>query len=159
MAEAFPTLTSAQLARIAAHGIRRSVTAGDILFEPGVPVAPFFVIVSGELEIVRPSGGTQMTVATLGAGAFTGEANLIVGRPTFMRARVSQSGEVIELTRQQLLGVIQTDAEISELLMRAFIQRRLNLIAQHIGDVVLVGSAHSAATLRIKEFLGGNGHP
>jgi thioredoxin reductase (NADPH) len=66
---------------------------------------------------------------------------------------------VIELTRDALLALVQTDADVSEILMRAFIYRRLELAAQGIGDVVLVGSVHSAATLRIKEFLTRNGHP
>src|SRR6185436_19739382 len=60
---------------------------------------------------------------------------------------------------EQLRGLWQTDAEISEILMRAYIYRRLELTAHGMGDVVLIGSMHSAATLRIKEFLTRNGHP
>jgi len=155
----FPTLTAAQIARIEAHGAKRRVRPGEVLFEPGVHVAPFFVVTAGEIEIVRPSGDAETMVAVQGPGAFTGEANLLHGRPSFMRARANQAGEVIELTREQLLGLIQTDPEISNVLMRAFIYRRVELIAQGLGDVVLVGSTHSAATLRIKEFLTRNGHP
>jgi len=155
----FPTLTSTQIARIAAHGSTRQVSAGEVLFEPGVQVVPFFVVTTAELEIVRPSGDAETMVAVEGPGAFTGEANLLHGRPSFMRARVSKPGEVVELTREQLIGLIQTDAEISEIVMRAFIYRRVELIAEGLGDAVLVGSTHSAATLRIKEFLTRNGHP
>src|SRR4030095_1293571 len=64
-----------------------------------------------------------------------------------------------ELDHQQLLGLVQTDAELSDILMRAFILRRVELIAAGVGDIVLVGSTHSAGTLRIKEFLMRNGHP
>jgi hypothetical protein len=53
---------------------------------------------------------------------------------------------------------VQTDAELSEILMRAFILRRLELIARDLGDVVVIGSMHCAGTLRIKEFLTRNGH-
>src|SRR6187200_2159496 len=70
------------------------------------------------------------------------------------RARSSSS-----LTHERLLALVQTDAELSEILMRAFILRRLELIAHGLGDVVLVGSPHCAGTLRIKEFLTRNGHP
>jgi thioredoxin reductase (NADPH) len=154
----FPTLTPEQIARVAAHGVKRRVSAGEVLFEPG-DRPPFFVVTAGKLEIVRPSGSVETMVAEGGPGSFTGEANLLTGRPTFMRGRVSQSGEVIEVTREQLLGVIQTDPEISQILMRAFIFRRMDLISHHIGDVVLIGSRHSAPTLRVKEFLTRNGHP
>src|SRR5206468_5253303 len=67
--------------------------------------------------------------------------------------------EVIELAREQLLELIQTDAELSEIFMRAFILRRVELIASGHGDVVLIGSTHGAGTLGVKEFLTRNGHP
>src|SRR5207248_309223 len=54
---------------------------------------------------------------------------------------------------------VQTDSELSELIMRAFILRRVELIARGFGNVVLVGSNHCAGTLRVKEFLTRNGHP
>jgi thioredoxin reductase (NADPH) len=58
-----------------------------------------------------------------------------------------------------MLGLVQTDAELSGILMRAFILRRAELIAAGVGDIVLVGSTYSADTLRIREFLMRNGHP
>src|SRR3989454_9570900 len=75
------------------------------------------------------------------------------------RIRARQDGEVIQLDRESLLALVQTDAELSEILMPAFILRRVELLAQGIGDATLVGSSHSADTLRIKEFLTRNGHP
>ena len=66
---------------------------------------------------------------------------------------------MIQLDHEQLLALIQTDAELSEILMRAFILRRLELIAQEMGDALVVGSTHNAGTLRVKEFLTRNGHP
>ena len=146
----FPTLTPAQIARIASHGVLRPIAAGEILIEAGDPVVPFFVVTRGTIEIVRPSSLGDTLVAVHGPGRFTGESNLIVGRRSLTRARVTESGEVIELTRDQLLALVQNDAEISEILMRAFIYRRLELVAQGIGDVMLIGSMHSAATLRVR---------
>ena len=58
-----------------------------------------------------------------------------------------------------MLALIQSDAELGEILTRAFILRRVELVATGVGDVVLIGSTHSADTHRIKEFLMGNGHP
>ena len=84
---------------------------------------------------------------------------MISGRRALGRLRVSESGEVIQLEREQLLALIQTDTEMSEILMRAFILRRVELIAHDLGDVIVIGSAHSAETLRAKQFLTRNGHP
>jgi thioredoxin reductase (NADPH) len=84
---------------------------------------------------------------------------MLTGRRALTRIRATESGEVIELDREQLLGLIQTDAELSDIFMRAFILRRIELIASGYGDVVLIGSIHCAGTLRVKEFLTRNGHP
>ena len=84
---------------------------------------------------------------------------MLSGRPALVRTRVIEPGEVIEMDREHLLALVQTDSEISEIIMRAFIVRRVELIAHGLGDVVLVGSNHCSGTLRVKEFLTRNGHP
>jgi thioredoxin reductase (NADPH) len=119
----------------------------------------FFVVTAGNIEIVRPARGTEEVVAVCGPGQFTGEVNMLSGRRGFLRIRASASGEVIAVERERLLALVQTDSELSDILMRAFILRRVELIARGIGDAVLVGSSHSSGTLRIKEFLTRNGHP
>jgi thioredoxin reductase (NADPH) len=154
----FPTLTPVQLGRIAAHGHTRQVQRDEVLIQPGEQTIRFFVVTAGQVEIVRPSAADEV-VAVLRPGQFTGEINMLSGRRGFVRIRVSESGEVIEVDRDHLLSLVQTDSELSEILMRAFILRRVEIIARGIGDVVLVGSSHSPGTLRIKEFLTRNGHP
>ena len=155
----FPTLTDAQVARIAAHGRRRPTARGDLLVEVGNKPVPFFVVVSGELQVIRPSDATETLIVTHRPGQFSGEGNMITGRRAMAQVRVSEPGEVIELNHEQLLAIVQTDAELSEILMRAFILRRVEMIAHGLGDVVVVGSTHCAGTLRVKEFLTRNGHP
>lgn len=155
----FPTLTPAQIARIAAHGSVRPVRSGEVLFEAGDPVVPFFVVKTGRIEMVRPSGAAETLVVVHGPGQFTGEVNMLSGRRSLVRARAAESGEVIELDREHMLGLVQTDSELSDIFMRAFIFRRVELVAHGMGDVVLIGSIHSHGTLRVREFLTRNGHP
>jgi thioredoxin reductase (NADPH) len=155
----FPTLTPSQIDRIARHGRRRAIVPGDVLVEIGQRPVPFFVVLSGEMEVVRPSAETESLIVAYRAGQFTGEGNMLTGRRALARVRVTRPGEVVELDHDQLLALIQTDAELSDILMRAFILRRVQLIAGGYGDVVLVGSNHSAGTLRVREFLTRNGHP
>ena len=155
----FPALSAAQIARIAAHGVVRPITRGEVLIEGGQTDVPFFVLKAGEIEVIRPSGLGDLLVAVLRPAQFTGDVSMILGRPAQMRLRVSRSGEVVQLTRDQMHALIQTDAEMSEVLMRALIHRRVAVVAQGIGDVLLIGSIRSAATLRIKQFLTRNGHP
>ena len=52
-ARLFPTLTSAQIARIASHGVTRPITRGEVLIEGGQTDVPFFVLKAGEIEVIR----------------------------------------------------------------------------------------------------------
>lgn len=155
----FPTLTDAQVARVATHGRRRNTVAGEVLIPVGEHVVPFFVVVSGNIEIVRPAREGDTLITVHGPNEFTGEVGTLAGRRTVVQARAGEPGEVIELTREELLALVQTDAELSEIFMRAFILRRVELVAHGLGDVVLLGSNNCSGTLRIKEFLTRNGHP
>jgi thioredoxin reductase (NADPH) len=155
----FPKLTPAQIRRIAAHGHVRAMQRGEVLVEQGDSGVPFFVVVSGEVEIVRPSDAAETLITVHGPGEFTGEANMLSGRRALIRMRATKPGELIELDWKRMLALVQTDAELGEILMRAFLLRRVELVAAGVGDVVLIGSTHSASTLRIKEFMMRNGHP
>ncbi|HEV3215349.1 MAG TPA: FAD-dependent oxidoreductase [Vicinamibacterales bacterium] len=157
---AFPILTPEQIKRIAAHGHPRQVQAGEVLVEAGDPVVPFFVVTRGQIEVVQSTttGGEVQIVAHL-PGQFTGEANMLSGRRALFRLRATEPGELIEVDREQLLTLVQTNSELSEIIMRAFILRRLSLITRGLGDAVLLGSSHCGATLRIREFLTRNGYP
>jgi len=157
--QVFPTLTSAQIGRIASHGHARSAKAGDVLLEQGDKNIPIFVVISGELETVRPSGAHETLIARVPPGQFTGEVNMLSGRGALNHIRARVASEVIEVSRENVLALVQTDGELSQILMRAFILRRAELFAQGLGDVTVVGSSHSADTLRIKEFLARNAHP
>ena len=158
-AHVFPTLTAAQIKRLADHGHVRPTRKGELLFQQGDPVVPFFVITAGRLEIIRPANNGDTVIVVHGPGQFTGETNMLSGRRSLVMGRVVEAGEVIELSHESLIAVVQTDPELSEILMRAFILRRVELIANGVGDVVLVGSSHSSGTVRVRDFLIRNGHP
>jgi thioredoxin reductase (NADPH) len=155
----FPVLTPDQILRIAEHGTARVTQQGEVLVEPGDSTVPFFLVVSGGIQVVRPSGHSETIVAVYGPGQFAGEVNLLSGRPAIHQIRVTEPGEVIVLERNNLLALVKTDAELGEILMRAFILRRVELVSAGMGNVVLIGSTHCAGTLRVKEFLMRNGHP
>jgi len=154
----YPTLTPAQLERVAAHGRRRQVAQGEVLQSAGAPATHCFVVVAGRIDGVRPSAAEEIVVS-LGPGMFTGEATMLSGRPGLAQIRAEADGEVIEIARDDLLALIQTDGELSAIFMRAFILRRVELIARGVSDVVVLGSTHCQGTLRVREFLTRNGHP
>ena len=155
----FPRLTDAQLSRISGIGQRRSVRAGEVLFEPGDQNTDFFVVISGGIEVVRPVAGREEPITVVGPGQFTGEINMLSARVTLARGRVAADGSIVALDHDGLRAVVQRDSELSEILVRAFILRRVALISHAENDLVLLGSQHSLGTLRLKEFLTRNGQP
>jgi thioredoxin reductase (NADPH) len=157
--EAFPLLTEEQINRIHPLSKVRSVEAGEILFEPGDNDVPFFVLLSGSLEILQPDLHGERLIVKHEAGSFTGEITMISGRRCLVRGRVTAPGEFLEMNNHDFRALVARDAELSEIFMRAFILRRVSLINQGLGNVILLGSRHSAPTLRLREFLTRNGHP
>jgi thioredoxin reductase (NADPH) len=158
--QTFPVLTAAQIERLRPSGKLRTVLTGEILFEPGDTNIPFFVLLSGRMEIVQPDLTGERQVATHGPGQFTGELKVMIsGQRSLVRGRVTEPGEFLELSADGLRSLVARDAELSEIFMRAFILRRLELIRHGLGNIILMGSRHSAMTLYLREFLIRNGHP
>lgn len=155
----FPRLTAEQMARIEAVGERRPFAAGDVLMQAGEPIESFIVVADGAVDVVRPVDGREEFIVAHGPGEFVGDVHTLSGRRSIVRVRARVSGTAIEMSRAALLNLIQVDSELSEILMRAFILRRVALMASGRGGVVVVGSSHSTGTLRVKEFLSRNGYP
>src|SRR5262245_23065299 len=120
----YPKLTPAQITRIAALGRRRATTRDEVLIDVGDRIVPCFVVVAGEAHALQVSNGAETLIVRHSPGSFSGKVTLISGRPAMVRLRITEPGEVIELARNQLLALVQTDAELSEILVRAFILRR-----------------------------------
>ena len=158
-ARLFPTLDAPQLERLRRVGRRRPASAGELVFDQGEASDRIFVVLSGALELINPVDGVEQSLTVARAGQFTGEISQLAGRRTLVRARMRETGELLEIPHEALRKVVQTDPELSDILLRAFVLRRVELIARSSGDTVLIGSSHSAATLRLREFLTRNGHP
>jgi thioredoxin reductase (NADPH) len=155
----FPALSEAQIERLASFSTRRHAQPGEILFDQGDDNHGVFIVLEGSIELVGVSNQQESVLRVLGPGAFTGEVNQLSGRRSLVRCRAREASAVLELGRTSLRQVMQTDAALGEILLQAFIQRRVYLIANSVGDAVLIGSNHSADTLRLKAFLSRNGHP
>jgi thioredoxin reductase (NADPH) len=155
----FPLLSTEQINRIRPVSTLRRVKTGEILFEAGDSDVPVFVVLSGSLDIVQPDLQGERLIVRHEPGSFTGEMTVISGRLSLARGRVAEDGEFLEVSNQALRTLVARDEELSEIFMRAFILRRVELINRGQGNVILLGSQHSAKTLRLREFLTRNGHP
>jgi thioredoxin reductase (NADPH) len=151
----FPKLAPPQIARLEALGTRSPTRAGEVLVQPGERQQRLLVVLDGSLEVQH--GDEQVT--TLEPGDFSGELSTLRGVAGFTRIRARESGTVLAIDRERLRELVQTDAELSEIMMRAFILRRMGLLASEHAAVTLVGSRTCPATLRLREFLTRNAYP
>jgi thioredoxin reductase (NADPH) len=158
-AAAFPKLDDAQILRLAAFGVELRAQAGEILFDQGDSSRGVFVVLNGGIEIIGVSNGAEAVLRVLGRGDFTGEVNQLSGRRSLVRCRAREASTVLEIHRANLQHMMQTDAALGEIFLSAFILRRVFLIANSVGDAVLIGSNLSADSLRLRAFLARNGHP
>jgi thioredoxin reductase (NADPH) len=155
----FPRLDDAQIVRLAAFGEKRRAGAGEILYDQGDVSHGVFVVLDGSIEINGVSNNVEGVVSILGRGMFTGEVNQLSGRRSLVRCRAREASSFLEIGRENLRRIFQTDATLGEIFLRAFLLRRTYLIAHSTGDALLIGSGHSADTLRLRGFLSRNGHP
>jgi len=157
---AFPTLSAERLEALerCAGATREHFQRGDVLFEVGEREFRFFVVLSGEVEIVDPSGDEPRTVVVHGPGQFTGDVSHITGNPAIVRAVARVESEVLAITDQRLHEVLsQCTGGLADVVLQAFLARRqlLRDSGAYIG-LRVVGSRYSQDAFRIRDFLTAN---
>ena len=156
---AFPTFDEAQMARIEkyASGTPKKFQAGQALFHVGDRDVEFFVIKSGEVEIVDESGDQPKTMMTVGAGQFTGDVGHLTGNPKVVSGIAKTDCEVYQISVETLRGLLNQDPRLSDLILQAFIARRQ--VMRESGDFIglrVIGSRYSRDTFRVRDFLAKN---
>jgi thioredoxin reductase (NADPH) len=161
-ASAFRVLDDAQLAALERCPLtaRERYPAGHTLIAVGDRDFKFYVVKSGEVEIVDESGETPRQVAVLGRGEFTGDVAHLTGRASLVTARTRTESEVYEVTPDALRQLLNESPELGDVILQAFIARRqiLRESAQFTG-LRVIGSRYSRDTFRIRDFLAGNRVP
>ncbi|RAI44208.1 FAD-dependent oxidoreductase [Rhodoplanes roseus] len=159
-AQMFPRLDPEMCGRVRSYGEEERMPAGTVLFERGHRGVDFFFIVEGEVEVFEPDEreGPRL-VATLGARQFTGELDQVNQRRNLVSAHATQDSVVVRLRRADFQRLATGEPDIGEIILRAFILRRVGLIKLGLGGVVLIGPGYAADTLRLQRFLVRNGYP
>ncbi len=158
-AMAFPTLTEEQITQLAryAGAPTKTFRAGEALFRAGDRDPKFFVIKSGELEIIDVTGDQPKTIRMQGPGDFTGDVGHLTGSPKVVSAIARSDCEVYEMSEAELRKVLNQDPQISDLILQAFIARRqLMRESPEFTGLRVIGSRYSRDTFRIRDFLAKN---
>ncbi len=83
-------------------GERKTIKAGDLVFEEGEKGDFAYLIVSGQVEIFRQSGNNERVLATLGRGEIIGEMSLIDNQPRVASARALEDSEFSLISQNSL---------------------------------------------------------
>ncbi|MFK8252970.1 FAD-dependent oxidoreductase [Ancylobacter terrae] len=159
-AQTFPRLPQAMLDKIARYGETCHFDGGDYLYAFGDRATDFFVILDGAVDVLESDGrGGHVLITTHEAGQFTGELTHMSGRPVLLCARAAAPTTALRVRRDNFRRLVSAEPDIGEIILRAFILRRVGLIQHAEGSTVIVGSAHAGSVLRIQSFLTRNGYP
>ncbi|MDO9419227.1 MAG: FAD-dependent oxidoreductase [Herminiimonas sp.] len=156
----FPALTAAQVELMSKYGERRRFPADHVLFTQGERHISMYVIVAGTIQIERGTALRSRALGTFGEGMFTGDIGTLAGRAAVATAITQTECEMIVVDEECLRALVVAEADLSELIMRAYILRRVAFIQDKDGSGVIVfGSRQSAHSLNLREFLSRNGQP
>src|SRR5947209_11612793 len=156
---AFPTLDEVQVTRLSGctAAVSRSYEDGQTLFKIGERDLKFFIVKSGEIEIVDHSGDQIKTIAIHHKGQFTGDISHLTGMPSIVSAVARGDCEVIEITGDHLREVLNQCPTLSEIILQAFIARRQLLReSPNFTGLRVIGSRYSPDTFRVRDFLARN---
>lgn len=156
---AFPRLDHARISALSEFATLTSFQAGETLFAAGERDFKFFVVKSGEVEIIDRSSGHNEIVTVHACGEFTGDVDMLTGRPALVSAIARTACEVYEISAADLRRILSEKPRLSDVLLGAFLMRRQLLEESGFTGVRVVGSRYSRDTHRIREFLSKNKVP
>ena len=150
---ASPVLSASELADMATFGTERATRAGDLLFQAGDASYDLFVVLEGEVQVVRPDGADEIVVAEFGPGSFIGELTLLTGQRRFLTGRVSQPGRVLVIAQAELRRLMSVRPALSETIFNALLARRESLRSGEGAQAIrIVGSRYSPEAMSLRSF-------
>ncbi len=156
---AFPILGEAQITELerCTNAVPRSFRDGETLFAVGDRDFGFFIVKSGEVEIVDHTGDKPETLTIHHKGAFTGDITHLTGGRAIVSGVARGDCEVSEVTSGALRGALNQCPEISDIILQAFIARRQLLHeSPAFTGLRVIGSRYSVDTFRVRDFLSKN---
>lgn len=159
-AQTYPRLTEDMARRVGAYGHEETLAPGTLVFERGQRGVDMFLVLDGAIEIFDADAhGTERIITAHEARQFTGELDLFNDREILVSGRARGATRALRVRRPDFRRLAATEADIGEIMMRAFILRRTGLISHAQGGVVIVGSGHGGHTQLLRTFLARNGYP
>ncbi len=158
--QTFPQLNEEMTGRVAGYGGEENIEAGTLLFERGQRGVDFFLVLSGSIEIFDTDArGVPNVFAVHRQRNFTGEMDLFNDRQILVSGMAGADTRVVRVKRAAFRRLVIGESDIGEIIMRAFILRRVGFIRHTMGGVTLAGPAHNGDMLRLQTFMTRNAYP
>ncbi len=155
----FPTLDSRELDELRGFGTSRELGTGEVLYGPGANLWDFFVLLDGEIEIVRDDRGdnAREVIASYRAGQFIGELGLLTGQRTYLTARATSPGKALVIPHEEFRVMMATKPAIADIIFGALVARREALRTSSAALAVrIIGSRYSSEALALRTFAARN---
>jgi thioredoxin reductase (NADPH) len=145
-----PQLSDAQLREMAAFGSERSMAEGELLFRVGEATFDLFVVLEGEVEVMRTDGEV---VVTFGPGNFIGELGLLTGQIRFLNARVARAGRVLVVAQDEFRRLMSVRPTLADIIFAALVARRQMLRSGPGAEAIrIIGSRYSPEAMSLRTF-------
>ena len=153
-----PKLREDQIEVLGRYGRRVKTQAGEGLFRAGDASSDFIVVLEGEVEVIDDFAGEARTMGVMRPGRFLGDLNMLTGQPIYLSAVVRVGGEVLAISRERLKEVVTEEANLSDVILKAFLARRAWGMRMGLG-LRIIGSRHSSDATRLRGFATRNRLP
>ena len=149
----FPRLTAAQIEQLERRGEKLSLSPGEVVFEQGQRDTPFFVVLSGAIDVIdrQPDGDRYFTQCQ--PGTFAADISMFTGEPTLARGVIAEPSLILALPPDELRALVASSTELGDLFLRTMITRREWLKGQGYGNELLIGKRSSGDAFAIRELL------
>jgi thioredoxin reductase (NADPH) len=150
---ASPLLSASELSEMATFGAEKAVAVGELLFSAGEASYDLFVVLEGEVVVVRSDGEDEVVVVTFGPGMFVGELTLLTGQHRFLTARVSRAGRVLVIAQPEFRRLMSLRPALAETIFSALVARRESLRSGEGAQAIrIIGSRYSPEAMSLRAF-------
>jgi thioredoxin reductase (NADPH) len=153
----FPTFDAGVLAELAEFGQEREAAAGSVLFRAGESTGTFYVLIEGQIDVLRDDESGDLVVSYVDGGQFIGELGLLTEQRTYLTARTTRPSRVLVIPHDEFRRLMATKPAISDVVFGALIARRETLRSSPAALAVrIVGSRYSPEALALRTFASRN---
>lgn len=156
---AYPRLNDQELEEVAKFGTRQRFDSDEPLFQTGDQPFDSYAILSGSVRIVDTSTGRRTVFVRYGAGYFTGDIDLLTGRPSVVSCEAEVETDTIRLNLNQIRDMFTARPALGSKFWKSFQRRRELLLASEFRGLTIYGHRNDKRTMDVVQLLFRNSVP